>query len=55
MFFLVGGLSILLGIQSEVIMRVYYESQSKPTYLLGKVEQPSKSRADQPDGATPAP
>jgi glycosyltransferase involved in cell wall biosynthesis len=36
MFFLVGGLSILLGIQSEVIMRVYYESQSKPTYLLGK-------------------
>jgi glycosyltransferase involved in cell wall biosynthesis len=54
MFFLVGGLSILLGIQSEVIMRVYYESQSKPTYLLGKVDNDSKIRAEQPDGKGPA-
>jgi hypothetical protein len=47
MFFLAGGLSILLGIQSEVIMRVYYESQSKPTYLLG--EQRPRSTTEQAD------
>jgi glycosyltransferase involved in cell wall biosynthesis len=37
MFFLAGGMSILLGIQSEVIMRTYYESQAKTTYLLGEI------------------
>ena len=30
---------ILLGIQAEVIMRVYYESQAKTTYLLSEVRQ----------------
>ena len=39
MFFLAGVMSILLGIQSEVIMRTYYESQQKTTYLLGEVRQ----------------
>jgi glycosyltransferase involved in cell wall biosynthesis len=39
MFFLAGVVSILLGIQSEVIMRTYYESQAKTTYLLGEVRQ----------------
>lgn len=37
MFFLAGGMSILLGIQSELIMRTYYESQHKTTYLLREV------------------
>jgi glycosyltransferase involved in cell wall biosynthesis len=39
MFFLAGGMSILLGIQSELIMRTYYESQAKTTYLLREVLQ----------------
>jgi glycosyltransferase involved in cell wall biosynthesis len=47
MFFLAGGMSILLGIQSEVIMRTYYESQSKTTYLLGEIRQePVSTEAD---------
>ena len=41
-------MSILLGIQSEVNMRTYYESQAKTTYLLGDVRQgpiaPTKKR-----------
>jgi hypothetical protein len=41
MFFLAGGMSILLGIQSELIMRTYYESQAKTTYLLREVRQGS--------------
>jgi glycosyltransferase involved in cell wall biosynthesis len=39
MFFLGGFMCILLGIQAEVIMRTYYESQAKTTYLLGEVRQ----------------
>ncbi len=39
MFFLAGGLSILLGIQAEVNMRTYYESQAKTTYLVGEIRQ----------------
>ena len=39
MFFLAGVVSILLGIQSEMIMRTYYETQAKTTYLLGEVRQ----------------
>ena len=39
MFFLAGGMSILLGIQSELVMRTYYESQAKTTYLLREVRQ----------------
>jgi glycosyltransferase involved in cell wall biosynthesis len=41
MFFLAGVLSVLLGVQSELIMRTYFESQSKTTYLLGEVRQDS--------------
>jgi glycosyltransferase involved in cell wall biosynthesis len=39
MFFLAGGMSILLGIQSEVIMRTYYETQHKTTYLVREIRQ----------------
>jgi glycosyltransferase involved in cell wall biosynthesis len=39
MFFLAGGMSILLGIQSEVIMRTYFETQHKTTYLVGEIRQ----------------
>jgi hypothetical protein len=35
-------MSILLGVQSELIMRTYYESQSKTTYLLREVRQGEK-------------
>jgi glycosyltransferase involved in cell wall biosynthesis len=38
--FILGGLqSILLGVLAEMVMRTYYESQSKPTYLLDEVRQ----------------
>ena len=46
MFFLAGGMSILLGIQSEVIMRTYYETQHKTTYLLGEIRQGPNSAAE---------
>jgi glycosyltransferase involved in cell wall biosynthesis len=48
MFFLAGGMSILLGIQSEVIMRTYYETQHKTTYLLGEVREGAAQTADDP-------
>jgi glycosyltransferase involved in cell wall biosynthesis len=37
MFFLGGVMSILLGIQAEVQMRTYYESQAKTTYQLSEI------------------
>ncbi len=42
MFFLGGFISILMGILAEVIMRTYYESQSKTTYQLSD----SRDRSD---------
>ena len=39
MFFLAGSMSILLGLVAEMVMRTYYESQHKTTYLLGEVRQ----------------
>ncbi|HEV3166237.1 MAG TPA: glycosyltransferase family 2 protein [Isosphaeraceae bacterium] len=39
MFFLAGVVSIMMGILAEMVMRTYYESQAKPTYLLGEVRQ----------------
>ena len=39
LFVLAGFLSILMGIQAELVMRTYYESQSKTTYLLREVRQ----------------
>jgi glycosyltransferase involved in cell wall biosynthesis len=50
MFLLAGGMSLLLGIQAEMIMRTYYESQQKPTYLLGDV----RTTADAPALDRPA-
>ena len=44
MFFLGGVQSILMGVLAEMVMRTYYESQSKTTYLLGEVREGS------PDG-----
>jgi dolichol-phosphate mannosyltransferase len=29
-----GVLFILLGLQAEILIRVYYEAQDKPTYLI---------------------
>jgi hypothetical protein len=46
MFFLAGGMSILLGIQAEVMMRTYYETQQKTTYLLGEIRQGSRVESD---------
>jgi glycosyltransferase involved in cell wall biosynthesis len=39
LFVLAGFMSILMGIQAELVMRTYYESQSKTTYLLREVRQ----------------
>jgi glycosyltransferase involved in cell wall biosynthesis len=41
MFLLAGAVSILMGVLAEMIMRTYYESQSKTTYLLGEVRRGS--------------
>ncbi|WZO96205.1 glycosyltransferase family 2 protein [Isosphaeraceae bacterium EP7] len=42
MFFLGGLQSIMLGVLAEMVMRTYYESQSKTTYLLGSVRRGPK-------------
>lgn len=39
MFFLAGVQSILMGVLAEMVMRTYYESQHKTTYLLGEVKE----------------
>jgi glycosyltransferase involved in cell wall biosynthesis len=39
MFFLGGVQSILMGVLAEMVMRTYYETQAKTTYLLGEVRQ----------------
>ena len=39
MFFLGGVQSILMGVLADMVMRTYYETQHKPTYLLGEVRQ----------------
>lgn len=39
MFFLAGVQSILMGVLAEMVMRTYYESQHKTTYILGEVKQ----------------
>ncbi len=48
MFFLGGVQSILMGVLAEMIMRTYYESQSKTTYLLGEVRQGTVSPKNDP-------
>lgn len=37
--FLMGVQSILMGVLAEMVMRTYYESQHKTTYLLGEVRR----------------
>ncbi|MFC1888821.1 glycosyltransferase family 2 protein [Thermodesulfobacteriota bacterium] len=37
LMFLVGFLSIFMGLLAEIMMRTYYESQDKPTYLIKDV------------------
>ena len=39
LFFLMGVQSILMGVLAEMVMRTYYESQTKTTYPLGEVRQ----------------
>jgi glycosyltransferase involved in cell wall biosynthesis len=34
MLFVTGGMSILMGLLAEIIMRIYYEAQGKPVYLV---------------------
>jgi len=51
--FLMGVQSILMGVLAEMVMRTYYESQAKTTYLLGEVRQgpPGASSGSASDGA----
>jgi glycosyltransferase involved in cell wall biosynthesis len=49
MFFLGGVQSIMLGVLAEMVMRIYYESQSKTTYLLGSVRRGPKQDTVAPD------
>jgi glycosyltransferase involved in cell wall biosynthesis len=53
MFFLAGVQSILMGVLAEMVMRTYYESQAKTTYLLGEVRQgrPERERSSEGVGA----
>jgi glycosyltransferase involved in cell wall biosynthesis len=37
MSFITGIMSILMGLLAEIIMRTYYESQSKPVYLVKNI------------------
>ncbi len=39
--FLMGVQSILMGVLAEMVMRTYYESQHKTTYLLGEIRRGS--------------
>ncbi len=57
MFFLGGFICILLGIQSEVIMRTYYESQAKTTYQLGdfRYQKATEEREPNLEQNLPAP
>jgi glycosyltransferase involved in cell wall biosynthesis len=52
MFFLAGGMSILLGILAEVNMRTYYESQAKTTYLISEIRQRSSPSDDDESAET---
>jgi glycosyltransferase involved in cell wall biosynthesis len=54
LFFLASIISFLMGVQADMLMRIYYESQSKPTYLLGELRQPALRRPlDGRDGGHP--
>jgi glycosyltransferase involved in cell wall biosynthesis len=48
-FFLAGVQLIVTGVVAEMVMRTYYESQGKPTYLLGEVLEAEVDRlSDRP-------
>ncbi len=53
-FFLMGVQSILMGVLAEMVMRTYYESQSKTTYLLGEIRQGPNSTHPHGDKRPPA-
>jgi glycosyltransferase involved in cell wall biosynthesis len=38
-FFMMGVQSILMGVLAEMVMRTYYESQAKTTYVIGEVRE----------------
>ncbi len=38
MFFLIGIISIFMGLIAEILMRTYHESQGKPTYIVDSVK-----------------
>jgi glycosyltransferase involved in cell wall biosynthesis len=44
LFGVTAVISFLMGVQADMQMRTYYESQSKPTYLLGQLRQPVRQR-----------
>lgn len=46
MFFLVGCLSILMGLVAEVLVRTYYESQGKRPYVVGALIQGSAGKRE---------
>jgi glycosyltransferase involved in cell wall biosynthesis len=43
MFFLIGSLSILMGVLAEVTMRTYHEASNVPTYLVREVYREGRS------------
>ncbi|GFK95732.1 Dodecaprenyl-phosphate galacturonate synthase [Fundidesulfovibrio magnetotacticus] len=38
LFFLMGFMSIFMGLISEILMRTYHESQNKPTYIVDRTQ-----------------
>jgi glycosyltransferase involved in cell wall biosynthesis len=52
-FFMMGVQSILMGVLAEMVMRTYYESQSKTTYLLGEIREGDHGRKLAGDGVSP--
>ncbi|GIW87534.1 MAG: glycosyl transferase [Isosphaeraceae bacterium] len=48
MFMLAGVQSILMGVLAEMVMRTYYESQAKATYLLDHVRQRPEAESTTP-------
>ena len=45
MTMIMGFQSILMGLIAELLVRIYHESQAKPTYSIRKVVSPSRSEA----------
>ena len=45
MTMIMGFQSILMGLIAELLVRIYHESQAKPTYSIRKVVTPSQSEA----------